>query len=326
MHTTKQNDYINKQNSHFYLGLCLAVSSTVFIGSSFIIKKISLKRLFHAGGLRASAGGYGYLKDWLWWLGLATMGVGELANFAAYAFAPASLVTPLGALSILVSAVLASKYLEEKLTCAGKTGCILCILGSVLIVVNSPKQEDSQSVDELMQRIWGTAFLNYILVVSSCSVICCALIPKYGSRNVVLYVTICSAFGSLTVMACKALGLTLKNLVSESTSGNAAWMLIFLLLSITVCILVQMNYLNRALDVFDTSLVTPVYYVIFTLLVLVASSILFKEWTTMSRTNVLGLLSGFCLSVVSLFLLSYFKGPNCYELVKNSARVNDYNL
>lgn len=31
-----------------------------------------------------------------------TVGVGEAANFAAYAFAPAMLVTPLGALSVLV--------------------------------------------------------------------------------------------------------------------------------------------------------------------------------------------------------------------------------
>ena len=30
------------------------------------------------------------------------MGIGEIANFAAYAFAPAILVTPLGALSVLI--------------------------------------------------------------------------------------------------------------------------------------------------------------------------------------------------------------------------------
>ena len=33
---------------------------------------------------------------------MLTMVVGEVANFAAYAFAPAILVTPLGALSIIV--------------------------------------------------------------------------------------------------------------------------------------------------------------------------------------------------------------------------------
>lgn len=48
------------------------------------------------------------------------VGIGEAANFAAYAFAPASLVTPLGALSVLISAILASKYLNEKLNLIGK--------------------------------------------------------------------------------------------------------------------------------------------------------------------------------------------------------------
>lgn len=35
-------------------------------------------------------------------LTLLTVAVGEVANFAAYAFAPAILVTPLGALSVLI--------------------------------------------------------------------------------------------------------------------------------------------------------------------------------------------------------------------------------
>ena len=48
------------------------------------------------------------------------MGVGEAANFIAYGFAPASLVTPLGAISILVSAIFASKFLNERLNLLGK--------------------------------------------------------------------------------------------------------------------------------------------------------------------------------------------------------------
>lgn len=53
----------------------------------------------------AGAGGFGYLREPIWWAGLLSMVVGELANFAAYAFAPAVLVTPLGALSIIVRCV-----------------------------------------------------------------------------------------------------------------------------------------------------------------------------------------------------------------------------
>lgn len=49
-----------------------------------------------------------------------TVGVGEMANFAAYAFAPASVVTPLGALSVLFTAILATKFLHERLNLLGK--------------------------------------------------------------------------------------------------------------------------------------------------------------------------------------------------------------
>ena len=58
-------------NLSFFLGLSLAISSCLFIGASFIIKKLALIRLARKG-LRAASGGYGYLKDWLWWSGLIT--------------------------------------------------------------------------------------------------------------------------------------------------------------------------------------------------------------------------------------------------------------
>lgn len=58
----------------FYIGLGLAVFSSVFIGSSFIIKKKALIKLADTVnyGQRASEGGYGYLREWLWWMGVVT--------------------------------------------------------------------------------------------------------------------------------------------------------------------------------------------------------------------------------------------------------------
>ena len=56
----------------------------------------------------------------IWWAGIISMAVGEAANFLAYAYAPATLVTPLGALSVLVTAVLSAKFLNERLNLHGK--------------------------------------------------------------------------------------------------------------------------------------------------------------------------------------------------------------
>ncbi len=57
------------EKNSFIIGLSLALSSCVFIGISFIIKKIGLIRLSNRG-LRAANGGFGYLRDWVWWTGL----------------------------------------------------------------------------------------------------------------------------------------------------------------------------------------------------------------------------------------------------------------
>ena len=76
--------YAKNQLHSFYIGLTLALLSSFFIGSSFILKKkgrlklvansspISNDQYFKAVPLRAGQGGYGYLKEWLWWTGLLT--------------------------------------------------------------------------------------------------------------------------------------------------------------------------------------------------------------------------------------------------------------
>ncbi|VDL90801.1 unnamed protein product [Schistocephalus solidus] len=136
---------------NFYIGLSLALLSTLFIGCSFIVKKIALRRLA-ANGTRAGDGGLQYLCDWVWWFGLILMGIGEGANFAGYAFAPASLVTPMGGLSVLVSAVLSSHFLGEDLNFPGKIGCIVCLCGSTMVVLHAPKEQEVQTLRELGEK------------------------------------------------------------------------------------------------------------------------------------------------------------------------------
>lgn len=70
MDTESATDHWANNQFHFITGLSLAILSSVFIGSSFIIKKLSLQRLSRKGAVRAGAGGFGYLKEWTWWLGI----------------------------------------------------------------------------------------------------------------------------------------------------------------------------------------------------------------------------------------------------------------
>lgn len=76
--------------------------------------------------------------------------LGEVCNFAAYAFAPAILVTPLGALSVLIGAVLGSYILKEELGTLGKLGCAICLLGAIIIVLHAPADENIETIDQIL--------------------------------------------------------------------------------------------------------------------------------------------------------------------------------
>lgn len=122
------------------------------------------------------------------------------------------------------------------------------------------------------------AFLIYVGFVAVASFVAIFFIaPKHGQSNILVYIFICSVIGSLSVLGCKGLGLALKETISgNSQLGN--WLTWFWLFSVVFCVTTQLNYLNKSLDAFNTSLVTPIYYVLFTSFVILASGVLFNEW------------------------------------------------
>ncbi|CAL9206398.1 unnamed protein product [Musa acuminata subsp. burmannicoides] len=283
-------------------GLVLAMSSSIFIGSSFIVKKKGLKRA-GAYGVSAGSGGFSYLYEPLWWAGMLTMILGEAANFAAYAFAPAILVTPLGALTILYSAVLAHFMLNEKLHIFGVLGCVLCVVGSTSIVLHAPIEKDIESVKEVWYLATEPGFISYACVVLFLVIFFIVqLVPRYGQTHMVIYVGICSLMGSLTVMSVKAVGIALKLTFSGMNQFVYVQTWIFILV-VVMCCLMQMNYLNKALDTFNTAVISPVYYVMFTSLTIFASMIMFKDWDSQNASQIVTEICGFITILSGTFLL-----------------------
>eukprot|EP00271_Cylindrocystis_brebissonii_P022077 TRINITY_DN8289_c0_g1_i1.p1 TRINITY_DN8289_c0_g1~~TRINITY_DN8289_c0_g1_i1.p1 ORF type:complete len:305 (+),score=39.21 TRINITY_DN8289_c0_g1_i1:244-1158(+) len=283
-------------------GLFLALSSSVFIGASFIVKKKGLRKA-GATGVRAGLGGYSYLSEPLWWAGMISMIVGEIANFAAYAFAPAILVTPLGALSIIISAVLAHILLNEKLHVLGMLGCALCVVGSTTIVLHAPEERPIVSVQQVWMLAIKPGFVLYTLtVVGLVALFMVHFAPRWGHTHILVYIGICSLMGSLGVMSCKALGLAIKLTVAGQNQLVYPETAFFAMV-LTVCVLIQITYLNKALDTFNTAVVSPIYYVMFTSLTILASVIMFEDWARQTGEQIVSELCGFITILAGTFLL-----------------------
>ncbi|CAL9184343.1 unnamed protein product [Musa hybrid cultivar] len=233
----------------------------------------------------------------------SSMIVGEAANFAAYAFAPAILVTPLGALSIIISAALAHIILRERLNILGIVGCVLCVVGSTTIVLHAPQEREIESVKEVWNLATEPAFLCYATIVGAVIlVLIFCYIPRYGQTNIMFYVGVCSLVGSLSVMSVKALGIALKLTFSGMNQliYPQTWAFTIVVL---ICVVTQMNYLNKALDTFKTAVVSPIYYVMFTSLTILASTIMFKEWDGQNPTQIVTEMCGFVTILSGTFLL-----------------------
>ena len=77
--------------------------------------------------------------------------------------------------------------------------------------------------------------------------------PKYGKKNPMVYLSICSTVGSISIMAIKGFGIAIKLTIGghNQLTNPSTWVFAIV---VVVCILTQMNYFNKALSQFSTNM------------------------------------------------------------------------
>ncbi|KAL5392888.1 hypothetical protein DPSP01_000583 [Paraphaeosphaeria sporulosa] len=296
-------DTSSRPPAYKIVGIILAISSGLFIGVSFVLKKHGLLKANEKYN-EAAGDGYGYLKNFWWWSGMTLMIIGEICNFVAYAFVDAILVTPMGALTVVVAAILSAIFLKERLSFVGKIGCVNCIIGSIIIALNAPQQSAVSNIQDMKKLVIAPGFLVYggVVIVASV-VIALWLGPKYGKKSMMVYLTICSLIGGLSVVATQGLGAAIIAQINGQSQFKE-WFLYVLLVFVISTLLTEIIYLNKALNLFNAALVTPTYYVFFTSATIVTSAILFQGFkgTVISITTIIMGFLQICTGVVLLQL------------------------
>lgn len=231
------------------IGISLAIASGCFIGVSFVLKKMGLLKANEKYD-EVAGEGYGYLKNAYWWTGMTLMIIGEICNFVAYAFVDAILVTPLGALSVVITTVLSAIFLKERLSMVGKVGCFLCIVGSVVIVMNAPAESSAATIQEMKGFIIAPGFLSYAgVIIVGCVCVILFVAPKYGKKSMLVYLTVCSLIGGLSVVATQGLGAAVVAQIHGAPypSQFKEWFLYVLFVFVISTLVTEIIYLNVCL-------------------------------------------------------------------------------
>jgi len=180
-----------------WFGIGIALLANSFIAISLNIQKLAHNRNEALGPDKRIP----YYKMPLWWVGMTLNGIGEVGNLVAYGFAEATVVTPMGAVSVIWSVLMSTLFLKEQFKLSQAFG-IVAIIGGVVLMVYSKGAEPviEPTVEEAVELYFGTfQSVVYTLVVVVSTFLLWACSGTYGPRYVVVYCSLCSLIASWTV-------------------------------------------------------------------------------------------------------------------------------
>ncbi|XP_036731704.2 NIPA-like protein 2 isoform X2 [Manis pentadactyla] len=232
-----------RRNQIHLFGVLLAILGNLVISVSLNIQKYSHLHLVHQEHQRP------FFRSVLWWGGILLMAVGETGNFAAYGFAPITLIAPLGCMSV--------------------TGMTLAFAGTYLLVNFAPNITQSVSARTVQYYFVGWQFLIYVILEILAFCILLYVYKRKGMKHIVILLTLVALLASLTVISGKAVSGMITFSVMDKMQLTYPIFYIMFIVMIASCVF-QVKFLNQATKLYNTTTVVPVNHIFFTTSAIIA--------------------------------------------------------
>ncbi|KAG1942870.1 NIPA-like protein 2 isoform X1 [Pimephales promelas] len=281
----------------YIVGICIAVCGNFLISISLNIQKYTHMR-------QSQRGTKPYYTSRLWWCGILLMGLGELGNFAAYGFAPASLIAPLGCVSVIASGVISVLFLKETLRASDILGGALALTGTYFLVTFAPHASPHVTANMVERSLVSWIFLIYFAFEAILFAILMYLYKCRNMKHIVIIMIMVALLASVTVISVKAV----SGMITETIRGSHLQLTypifyIMFIIMITSCAF-QIKFLNQAMKLFDATEIVPINYVFFTASAVVAGILFYEEFNGLSVISTIMFVVGCLLAFTGVFLIA----------------------
>ncbi|CAK5275736.1 unnamed protein product [Mycena citricolor] len=253
-----------------------------------------------------------YLKTKLWWAGFTLMNVGEMGNFISYAWAPASVVAPLGTFALMANCVFAPLMLGERFRKRDILGIFIAVIGAVTVVLASNASDTRMDPDALLKAISQIPFI----VFSGTYIVGAIVLAILSERPA----------GKKYVFIDVGLRIHCAFHKAVSTLLTMQWLEMFTrwITYPTIAVLAltgvgQIRYLNRALMRFDGKVVIPIQFVFFTISAIVGSAVLYGDFKKASFHQLVTFLYGCAATFAGVFIIAWDHQSNTEAEADGSA-------
>ncbi|BGP51454.1 hypothetical protein JCM10450v2_007396 [Rhodotorula kratochvilovae] len=244
----------------------------------------------------------GFLRSPLWLLGFACQNVGEFGNFLAFGFAPPSVVAPLGMVSLIANVFLAPLIVREPFRRKDLIGVVIAVVGGATVVYASRSNDKKLTPDEFVEAISRPLFIAYAVLSTVCmSTLAYLSQTKLGDRYVLIDLSLCALAGAFTVLSTKAISSFLNLLFLRMFSFWITYPVLLVLISTG---LMQVNFVNKSLQRFESRIVVPTQYMTFALSTIVGSAILYRDFEGVALPSLVNFVFGCVISGLGVYLLT----------------------
>ncbi|KAG2175239.1 hypothetical protein INT44_007727 [Umbelopsis vinacea] len=312
------------EESHTYIGVVVSVCGNILISVALNLQKYAHNKLQETsnsnGTLPYSSphipnddGFFGnqksipqedntdYLKSKLWWAGISLMVVGEIGNFVAYGFAPASTIAPLGTTTLVSNVILAPLLLKERFRFRDILGVMFAVFGATIVVLSSKREEIKLSPELVVQYLTSMEAIIYYSITGGLILILTILSPRWGSKSILIDLGLVALYGAYTVLSTKSVSSLLSLTFYKMFTYPVSYVLLFVLVSTAV---IQIKYLNKALQRFDATAVIPTQFVLFTVSAIIGSAVLYRDFDNVYAQQFVHFVFGCIIEFLGVYLIT----------------------
>lgn len=216
-----------------------------------------------------------YLRSPIWWLGIAMMVFGETGNFLAYGFAPASIVSPLGVVALISNCLIAPLLLKEKFRIRDGLGVLIAVAGCVVVVLSASSSNPKLTPEAIWDLVTTWEFETYLGITIALIIALVVASNKFGEKTILIDIGLVGLFGGYTALSTKGVASLLTYKIWRVITFPITYLLLAVLVFTAV---MQIKYVNRALQRFNSTMVIPTQFVMFTISVIIGSAVLYRDF------------------------------------------------
>ncbi|KAL4430976.1 hypothetical protein ABPG75_006232 [Micractinium tetrahymenae] len=260
----------------------------------------------------------------MWLSGMAAFGVGNLLNFASFAFAAQSLLSALGVVQFISNIIFGRFVNKEKVTKRVLLATAIVCCGCVLLVAFGNHESPTLSTHDLLELYSKPPYIAYLCFIFTCAPVMYG-VYRHGKRAVladhsgaaarkwarwlpISYALFAGVLGTQSVLYGKTMSMLLRTTFSGDSQFKSWYMYVSIFLFLLFAGFWMRRY-SKAMKLFPVLIIMPIIQIVWVLFSLISGSLYYEEYKTLNALSgsMFGL--GVVVLLVGVHLLTGGKQP-----------------